>query len=155
MSQIRNHDVCWCVLVRISSGSQTSLKPEDVITSCCWGQPPAKPNAGRAHNSSTYTMSQPTREEIHKMWWWPDAEGFHKVHPFTTAFTICFPHSKQKLEGPAETRGTSRNQRDQQTTQSAISTKPHENKLGASTAKPHQTCSIQATVGSLWFLLVN
>ena len=100
MSQIRNHDVCWCVLVRISSGSQTSLKPEDVITSCCWGQPPAKPNAGRAHNSSTYTMSQPTREEIHKMWWWPDAEGFHKVHPFTTAFTICFPHSKQKPEGP-------------------------------------------------------
>jgi len=34
-----------------------------------------------------------------------------------------------------ETRGTSRNWRDQQTTQSAISTKPHHNKVGASIDK--------------------
>lgn len=109
MSQIRNHDVCQCVLVQISSGSQTCLKPEDFNTSCCRGQPPANPNAGRVHSSSTYTVSANSGRDsqnvvVTRCWRISQGPSIHN------SFTICFPHSKQKrnqrdqqkLEGPAD-----------------------------------------------------
>lgn len=109
MSQIRNHDVCQCVLVRISSGCQTCLKQKILLQAVAEGSHPQTLMQGWVIAAARRQWVSQLGKRFTKCGGDKMLKDFARsIHSQQLHHLLPTQQAEKKPEGPAETGGTSR-----------------------------------------------